>query len=106
MKAIDTKIRLLRSNYETGMSPIPVLGTLPDWPALGANGCSCGRPDCYENAGKHPRIRWKGFSRPPWGCVEEWIQKFERIDSPLNWAFHLGASGLVGLDIDPRNGGI
>jgi hypothetical protein len=36
----------------------------------------------------------------------EWIYKFERIDQPLNWAYHFGASGLVGLDIDPRNGGL
>jgi hypothetical protein len=25
--------------------------------------------------------------------------------NPLNWAFHLGLSGVLGVDVDPRNGG-
>jgi len=63
--------------------------------------CSCGDPDC--NPGKHPYFRnpFKSVTRNP-DKIEEW------------WADHPDAnvgiatgtkSGLVVLDVDPRNGG-
>jgi len=63
--------------------------------------CSCGKKDC--NPGKHPYFRnpYKSVTRNP-DKIEEWW-----ADHPdANIAIATGTkSGLVVLDVDPRNGG-
>lgn len=62
--------------------------------------CSCGR-DC-GNPGKHPRTRqgWKDASSDP-DVVRRWWTQYP----DANIGLAPGLSGLVILDIDPRNGG-
>src|SRR5689334_6745219 len=65
---------------------------------------SCGKPDC-KNVGKHPRTAngLKDASVDP-----EQIQAWWHLNgrAPANIAIAAGqASGLVIIDVDPRNGG-
>ena len=96
----------LRRCYDAGMSPIPAHGIL-EW-TPGVHVCTCGSPTCTKNAGKHPRIKWgwmsKLYAPVRWSQVEEWASRFDQPESPINWAYHFRASGLIGLDLDPRNG--
>jgi hypothetical protein len=101
----NSDVQLLRKNFDCSMAPLPAWGILTDWPEPGIHMCACGECGNGANAGKHPHIRWTGFTRPDWFQVEEWLCKFMDLAHPLNWAYHLGASGLAGLDMDPRNGG-
>jgi hypothetical protein len=68
--------------------------------------CACGNLACVNNAGKHPRIKWSDLPPDAGRRVHYWRWRFhDSPDNPLNWAFHLGLSGVLGLDVDPRNGG-
>ena len=65
--------------------------------------CTCGVRDCPA-PGKHPRIRWEAYRwrAPREDDVEAWFHRWP--DS--NLAVVTGdTSGLVVLDVDPRNGG-
>lgn len=65
-------------------------------------GCSCGRADC-TNVGKHPRTK-NGFKDAAIdeAKIREWWAKWP----DANIGIPTGeASGLVVLDVDPRNGG-
>jgi hypothetical protein len=78
------------------------------WGVVPAHGirsgrCTCGRRDCPA-PGKHPRIRWEVYQwrAPREDDVEAWFRRWP--DS--NLAVVTGTiSGLVVLDVDPRNGG-
>lgn len=62
--------------------------------------CDCGKPDC-KSPGKHPRF--KGGNR---GATINPAQiERETAYSHANIGLHCGLSGLVIVDIDPRNGG-
>src|SRR6516164_6487833 len=90
-----------------GFAPIPMHGVVfaPGEPTFYA--CTCGRLDC-PSPGKHPRIAgWNHLRLPTMDRVASWLALFrESPDNPLNWAYHLGLSRKVGLDIDDRNGGL
>ncbi len=68
-----------------------------------ANGrCSCGKSDC-KHPGKHPRTR-RGFKDAT--TDREQVAKWWRDWPDANIGIPTGpASGLMALDIDPRNGG-
>lgn len=65
--------------------------------------CSCGRADC-PSAGKHPRVPWAEFQRaaPPAPVVEGWWRRWPGSNIGVVTG---GVSGVVVLDVDPRNGG-
>jgi hypothetical protein len=65
--------------------------------------CSCGRADC-PSAGKHPRVPWAEFQRaaPPVPLVEGWWRRWPASNVGVVTG---GVSGVVVLDVDPRNGG-
>lgn len=68
-----------------------------------ADHCSCGRRDCAAPA-KHPRVRWQSYerSRPTPSQVAAWWRRWP----DANVGVVTGrVSGVVVLDIDPRNGG-
>ncbi len=64
-------------------------------------GCSCGQGDC-TNVGKHPRT-YHGVkdASTDLTVIRNWWHKWP--DS--NIGLHVGQSGLVVIDIDPRHGG-
>lgn len=65
--------------------------------------CSCGSPSCPA-PGKHPRVRWEHFIEHPAGCEE--VGRWWRRWPGANLGIVTGrASGLLVLDVDPRNGG-
>jgi len=77
---------------------------LPCWWAVGT-GCSCGKEDC-QNPGKHPLAKLvpKGQDNAtddP-ATIKEWWAKYPEA----NLAANLSGSNLVGIDLDPRNGGL
>ena len=65
--------------------------------------CSCGRAAC-PSAGKHPRVPWAEFQRaaPRVQVIEGWWRQWP--DSNIGVVTG-GVSGVVVLDVDPRNGG-
>lgn len=65
--------------------------------------CSCGKPSCDTNAGKHPRTP-HGFKDASLeeSEIDSWWQRWP----DANIGIPTGKiSGLIVLDIDPRNGG-
>jgi hypothetical protein len=65
--------------------------------------CTCGRGDCPA-PGKHPRIRWETYQwrAPRADDLAAWFHRWPES----NLGVVTGTiSGLVVLDIDPRNGG-
>ena len=66
-------------------------------------GCSCGRQDCPAVA-KHPRVRWETLMEAP--ATEADIEAWWRRWPDANVGVVTGrVSGVVVLDVDPRNGG-
>lgn len=67
-------------------------------------GCSCGDPECPPNShGKHPRYNgWQHAPRPTDRDLARWFGPGQRWQSGLLTG---QASGVVVLDVDPRNGG-
>ena len=66
--------------------------------------CTCPNPGC-DKPGKHPRTQhgFKDASSDP-AVVERWLGKWGAEN--INWAVATGQeSGIVVVDIDPRNGG-
>lgn len=65
--------------------------------------CSCGRRECAA-PGKHPRVRWERFTGcpPTTAEVEAWFRRWP--DANVGVVTGL-VSGVVVLDVDPRNGG-
>lgn len=66
-------------------------------------GCSCRRDGC-QAAGKHPRIRWEAFTRelPAKDTVVGWWDRWPDANVGVVTG---SVSGIVVLDVDPRNGG-
>ncbi len=66
-------------------------------------GCSCGRPDCPSPA-KHPRIAWEWLQGD--AVDEDQLRTWWTRWPDANVGVVTGAwSGVVVLDVDPRNGG-
>lgn len=65
--------------------------------------CSCRRPDCPA-IGKHPRIAWQGRTTTPAHETEvrAWWERWPRANVGVVTGL---VSGIVVLDVDPRNGG-
>jgi hypothetical protein len=65
--------------------------------------CSCGQlHEGNTSAGKHPLVsHWHETATSDLTQLNEW---FNKIQAP-NIGIHCKASGLIVLDIDPRNGG-
>jgi len=77
------------------------------WPVLPlytiVNGrCTCGRDDC-KSPGKHPRIKnWVEDASTDPDQIKKWWKKWPDVNIGILTGER---SGLVVLDIDPRNGG-
>ncbi len=79
------------------------------WPVLplhsvSAHGdCTCGKSKCGKHAGKHPRIKdWLTQATTEEKQIKKWWRKW----SDANIGILTGkASGILAVDIDPRNGG-
>ncbi len=69
----------------------------------GEPSCSCLRADC-PSAGKHPRIRWEAYtrSRPSAELVNDWFRRWPEANVGVVTG---RVSGVIVLDIDPRNAG-
>ncbi len=81
---------------ERGWAVVPVHGIV-------RGRCSCGRPGC-ASPGKHPRVAWQRFEheRPTVAQVQGWWGRWP----DANIGVITGAvSGVVVVDVDPRNGG-
>lgn len=64
--------------------------------------CSCKSGHLCPRLGKCPRIQWGDISQyPEPNGVEVWLAEGHR-----NWGVHLGRSGLICVDVDPRSGGL
>jgi hypothetical protein len=71
--------------------------------AVARGRCTCGHADC-PSPGKHPHVAWAAFERSAPGLeqLQEWWRRWPRA----NVGVVTGAvSGVVVLDVDPRNGG-
>lgn len=69
----------------------------------GPDGCSCLRSEC-PSCGKHPRVQWEPFMAVPAAedTVADWWERWP----DANVGIVTGAvSGVVVLDVDPRNDG-
>lgn len=79
-----------------GWSVIPVH-------SIGRRTCTCGRPDC-ASPGKHPRVAWSEATEE--AASEAQVQEWWRRWPDANVGVVTGrVSGVVVLDVDPRNGG-
>lgn len=78
---------------ERGWKPIPL------WPIVDGR-CGCPQPNC-EDAGKHPRVKWRDADPDP-ATVEEWWRRWP--DSGIGLLTG-SRSGLTVLDVDPRHNG-
>jgi hypothetical protein len=70
-----------------------------------AHGCSCGKPNCGEQAGKHPRYHdghlehgHNSATRDP-ELIERWWKRWP--DANIG----IATGSFVVIDVDPRNGG-
>ncbi len=62
--------------------------------------CGCTRGLKCPTVGKHPLIHWtRREEYPTLGGVREYLSR-----GYTGWGVHLGFSGLVCIDLDPRNG--
>src|ERR1017187_7175992 len=77
---------------------------IPVFPLPSATGgrCSCGKPRC-SNPGKHPRTEhgFKNATTDP-HQIGAWWQKWPEANIGMPTG---AASGLLAVDVDPRNGG-
>lgn len=73
--------------------------------ASGTPQCSCGNGSDCMGPGKHPFGRWSSPLDPHARRTEVVIANYVEKWPDRGWGLHLGLSGLVCVDIDPRNGG-
>lgn len=79
-----------------GFYLIPCYSVNPD------GSCTCGLPHegDLKSRGKHPMINeWQKLASNDRVQIDEWKRQFTKI----NWGIFLKASGLMVLDVDPRN---
>lgn len=75
---------------------LPIYGILPD------GGCTCGKPDCQKEAGKHPM--YKDWQKGSFFQSAESIRQFWQSHPNANYG--ILTSGLLVLDIDERHCGV
>jgi hypothetical protein len=64
--------------------------------------CTCGKSKC-ETPGKHPRIKkWSKASSSNPETIRKWFKRWPDANIAIHWK----QSGLIALDVDPRNGGL
>ena len=80
---------------------------LPVWSVDAEGQCRCGRPNSEpgHNAGKHPHGRLAPRGHYDASAEEQVIRDWFAEDPDAGVGLALAESGLLALDIDPRNGG-
>lgn len=80
---------------------------LPVWSVDSHGRCRCGRPndDKGHKAGKHPQHQLAPHGHHDATTDEEQIRSWWATDPDAGVGVSLAASGLLALDIDPKNGG-
>lgn len=80
---------------------------LPVWSVDSHGQCRCGRPnnDKGHNPGKHPHAALAPHGHQDATTDEQRIRDWWAQDPEAGIGVSLAASGLLALDIDPRNGG-
>jgi len=76
----------------------------PCWWAIGDQ-CACGNPECANKA-KHPIPKLAPHGQKNSTCEPEVIRAWWAAYPEANIAVNLQTSCLVGIDLDPRNGGL
>lgn len=71
----------------------------------GAPACACGDKSCKQ-IGKHPAISWNRSIDPRWKGAVNYVRVWHAADPSRGWGVHLGKSGLIGIDVDNRHGGM
>lgn len=91
-QVLDSALQLA----ELGFCVLPAHSPAPD------GGCSCGNQSC-DKIGKHPRIQdWVNYAANDADHIREWFTEWP----DANLGVLAGQrSGIVVVDIDPRNGG-
>lgn len=71
--------------------------------SVGPRGCNCGRRDCHS-PGKHPRVAWSQAAEEPADVlqIEAWWKQWPDANVGVVTG---SVSGIVVVDVDPRNGG-
>ncbi len=70
---------------------------------VSGGGCSCARGERCATPGKHPRLRkWQEWASADPGTVGGWWRQWPSANVGVLTG---AASGIVVLDLDPRNGG-
>ena len=65
--------------------------------------CTCGKPDCGQHAGKHPRIKkWRETASTDAEQIRKWWKDWPTANIGIVTGH---ASGVFVVDIDPRHGG-
>lgn len=97
-----------------GFEPIPIHGVVTEdfRGKITDPHCSCDAGHNCGAPGKKSVWTWSHYNKPETRRVnahdvDAWLDRFRYhpFDRPLNVAAHMGRSGRVGLDTDPRNGG-
>lgn len=80
---------------------------LPVWSVDADGQCRCGRPNSEKGhkPGKHPNTRLNEHGHLDATTDEAVIREWWSTDPEAGIGISLSASGLLALDIDPRNGG-
>jgi hypothetical protein len=81
---------------------------LPVWSVDAEGRCRCGRPNSEHghNPGKHPHTRLAPRGHHDASTAERVIRDWFAEDPDAGIGLALAESGLLALDIDPRNGGV
>jgi hypothetical protein len=78
---------------------------LPIWWVKEDGQCACGTPDC-KHAGKHPLSKLVPNGAKDSTTDSDLIERWWADKPEANIAIDVEKSGLVGIDVDPRNGGL
>lgn len=80
---------------------------LPVWSVDAHGQCRCGRPNDEKGhkPGKHPQHHLAPNGHHDATLDEDTIRRWWATDPDAGIGFNLSASGLLALDIDPKNGG-
>lgn len=99
----NPKLSFLLSCLRRGWYIFPLHLLIPE--PSGAFRCSCGGGTACLGLGKHPIGRWSKPWDPKNPQTEKRLVAYLEKWHDRGFGIHLGLSGLVCLDVDPRNGG-
>lgn len=74
--------------------------------ADGRPACTCKDGPTCDVIGKHPAVLWTKPIDPKWKGAVNYVTAWLAAKPDAGWGIHLGLSGLVAVDIDPKNGGL